>query len=129
MRFRFRSDCSSRQTDRNPSQQVIAPLGPAATLPRGLGGQLGALSMVVNVIVLWSTIYMDAALNHLLAEGFDVRDEDVCQAFVSRFSTISTCWADTPSSCPIWLPAESSTAIAAMEMAWFLLHVPVPHGF
>lgn len=30
-----------------------------------------------NVIVLWNTIYMDAVLNKLRAEGFDVRAEDV----------------------------------------------------
>jgi TnpA family transposase len=41
--------------------------------------QLGALGLVVNVIVLWNTIYVDAALNQLRAEGFDVRDEDVAR--------------------------------------------------
>ena len=41
--------------------------------------QLGALGLVVNVIVLWNTIYMDAALDLLRAEGFDVRDEDVAR--------------------------------------------------
>jgi TnpA family transposase len=40
-------------------------------------GQLGAL--VVNMIVLWNTIYMDAALAQLRAEGFPVRDEDVAR--------------------------------------------------
>jgi hypothetical protein len=43
----------------------------------GQEDQLGALGLVVNVIVLWNTIYMDAALNRLRAEGHDVRDEDV----------------------------------------------------
>ena len=38
----------------------------------GQEDQLGALGLVVNVIVLWNTIYMDAALNQLRAEGFDV---------------------------------------------------------
>ena len=45
----------------------------------GQEGQLGALGLVVNVIVLWNTIYMDAALDLLRAEGFDVRDEDVAR--------------------------------------------------
>ena len=45
----------------------------------GQEDQLGALGLVVNVIVLWNTIYMDAALNQLRAEGFDVRDEDVAR--------------------------------------------------
>ncbi len=32
---------------------------------------------MVNVIVLWNTIYMEAALSQLRAEDFDVRAEDV----------------------------------------------------
>ena len=43
----------------------------------GQEDQLGALGLVVNVIVLWNTIYMDAALDQLRAEGFDVRPTDV----------------------------------------------------
>ena len=39
--------------------------------------QLGALGLVVNVIVLWNTIYMDAALDQPRTEGFDVRPEDM----------------------------------------------------
>ena len=31
------------------------------------------------VIVLWNTLYMDAALNQLRAEGYDVREEDVAR--------------------------------------------------
>jgi TnpA family transposase len=42
----------------------------------GQEDQLGALGLVVNAIVLWNTIYMNAALDQLRAEGFDVRDED-----------------------------------------------------
>ena len=45
----------------------------------GQEDQLGALGLVVNVIVLWNTIYMDAALNQLRAEGYDVQDEDVAR--------------------------------------------------
>ena len=45
----------------------------------GQEDQLGALGLVVNVIVLWNTIYMDAALNQLRAEGYDVRNEDVAR--------------------------------------------------
>lgn len=43
----------------------------------GQEDQLGALGLVVNAIVLWNTIYMDAALDQLRREGFEVRDEDV----------------------------------------------------
>jgi TnpA family transposase len=45
----------------------------------GQEDQLGALGLVVNAIILWNTIYMDAVLNQLRAEGFDVRDEDLAR--------------------------------------------------
>ena len=45
----------------------------------GQEDQLGALGLVVNAIILWNTIYMDAALAQLRAEGFDVRDDDVAR--------------------------------------------------
>lgn len=41
--------------------------------------QLGALGLVVNMIVLWNTIYIEAALEQLRKEGFVVRDEDVAR--------------------------------------------------
>jgi hypothetical protein len=41
--------------------------------------QLGALGLVVNLAVLWNTIYMDAALNQLIAEGYQARPEDVAR--------------------------------------------------
>jgi hypothetical protein len=34
---------------------------------------------VLNIIVLWNTIYMDAALAQIRQEGFPVRDEDVAR--------------------------------------------------
>ena len=43
----------------------------------GQEDQLGALGLVLNVIVLWNTIYMDAALSQLREEGFPVHAEDV----------------------------------------------------
>lgn len=38
--------------------------------------QIGALGLVLNALVLFNTRYMDAAVNRLHADGFDVRDED-----------------------------------------------------
>ncbi len=55
----------------------------------GQEDQLGALGLVVNVIVLWNTIYMDAALNQLRAESFDVRDEDVARLSPLGFEHIN----------------------------------------
>ena len=37
---------------------------------------MSALGLVVNMIVLWNTIYMDAVLDQLRAEGYAVRPED-----------------------------------------------------
>ena len=34
---------------------------------------------MVNLVVLWNTIYMDAALSQLRAEGYEVRPEDVAR--------------------------------------------------
>ena len=45
----------------------------------GQEDQLGALGLVLNMIVLWNTIYMEAALNHLRRDGYLVRDEDVAR--------------------------------------------------
>jgi TnpA family transposase len=45
----------------------------------GQEDQLGALGLVVNAVILWNTIYMDAALAELRAEGFVVRQEDAAR--------------------------------------------------
>ena len=40
---------------------------------------MGALGLVVNVIVLWNTLYMDKALAHLQTKGLVVNPEDVAR--------------------------------------------------
>ena len=42
----------------------------------GQEDQLSALGLVVNIIVLWNTIYMSAVLDQLRAERYDVRPKD-----------------------------------------------------
>jgi TnpA family transposase len=46
---------------------------------QGQGDQLGAHGLIVNAVVLWNTIYMDAALNQLRSESFQVLDDDVAR--------------------------------------------------
>ena len=46
---------------------------------QGQEDQLGVLGLVVNVLVLWNTLYLDAALDQLQAEGHPVRGEDVAR--------------------------------------------------
>ena len=55
----------------------------------GQEDQLGALGLVVNAIVLWNTIYTNAALDQLGAEGFDVRDEDRARLLPLGFDHIN----------------------------------------
>lgn len=45
----------------------------------GQEDQLGALGLVVNIIVLWNTIYIDAALQQLRENGYQVEPEDVAR--------------------------------------------------
>ncbi len=45
----------------------------------GMEDQIGALGLVLNALVLFNTRYMDAALDRLRSEGFNVRDEDVAR--------------------------------------------------
>lgn len=42
----------------------------------GQEDQLGALGLVTNALVLWNTIYMQAALDHLREQGEDVKEEN-----------------------------------------------------
>ena len=46
---------------------------------QGQEDQLGALGLIVNAVVLWNTIYMDAALNQMRNEGFQVLDDDIAR--------------------------------------------------
>jgi hypothetical protein len=45
----------------------------------GQEDQLGALGLVVNMIVLWNTLYVEAALNQLRLEGHPVLEADVAR--------------------------------------------------
>jgi Tn3 transposase DDE domain-containing protein len=44
-----------------------------------LEDQIGVLGLVLNALVLFNTRYMDATVNQLRADGFEVRDEDVAR--------------------------------------------------
>lgn len=45
----------------------------------GQEDQLGALGLVVNVIILWNTLYINAALEQLQAEGYSIQPDDVAR--------------------------------------------------
>ena len=44
---------------------------------QGQEDQLSAIGLVTNAVVLWNTIYMEAALNHLRAQGIEIRPADL----------------------------------------------------
>ena len=46
---------------------------------RGLEDQLGALGLVLNCVVLWTTVYLDAAVRQLRAQGYPVLEEDLAR--------------------------------------------------
>ena len=43
----------------------------------GQEDQLGALGLVVNMIVLWNTLYMNKTVEYLKTTNMEVRDEDL----------------------------------------------------
>src|ERR1700691_6558627 len=45
----------------------------------GQEDQLGALGLVVNIIILWNTLYINAALDQLVGEGYSIQPEDVAR--------------------------------------------------
>jgi Tn3 transposase DDE domain len=46
---------------------------------QGQEEQLGALGLVVNALVLWNTIYIQASLDHLRHRGVQINEEDVAR--------------------------------------------------
>jgi len=55
----------------------------------GQEDQLGALGLVVNMLVLWTTQYMDLALAQMRAQGAEVRDEDVARLSPLGYSHVN----------------------------------------
>lgn len=59
---------------------ILTPVdGIIRWLPRGFSCSLGTLGLVTNAVVLWNTIYMQAALDHLRAQGETLNDEDIAR--------------------------------------------------
>jgi TnpA family transposase len=55
----------------------------------GQEDQLGALGLVLNIIVLWNTLYIEAAVQQLAREGFLVQPEDVARLSPLMFDHIN----------------------------------------
>ncbi|OYJ37810.1 hypothetical protein CI737_18700 [Escherichia coli] len=65
----------------------------------GQEDQLGTLGLVTNAVVLWNTIYMQAALDHLRAQGETLNDEDIarlsplCHGHINMLGHYGVPWA------------------------------------
>lgn len=55
----------------------------------GQENQLGALGLMVNIIVLWQTVYVQAALDHLVAIGHEIDPADVARLTPLAHPTIN----------------------------------------
>lgn len=55
----------------------------------GQEDQLGALGLVLNVLVLWNTIYIDAAIKKLKADGMRILDEDIARLSPIRWENFN----------------------------------------
>ena len=65
---------------RAPAQPIHGKRGELRQRYReGQEDQLGALGLVVNIIVLWNTLYMTAAVERLRQSGYPVLEEDVAR--------------------------------------------------
>ncbi len=55
----------------------------------GQEDQLGALGLVTNAVILWNSMYMQAALDHLSASGKTLKDEDIARLSPLKFEHIN----------------------------------------
>lgn len=55
----------------------------------GQEDQLGALGLVLNVVVLWNTVYIQKIIAELRAEGHHIRDEDIARISPLDFAHIN----------------------------------------
>jgi TnpA family transposase len=55
----------------------------------GQEDQLGALGLMLNIIVYWNTLYMQAVLEQLKSEGYPVKEDDVVRLSPLIFSHIN----------------------------------------
>ena len=69
--------------DPDPAKSGLRPhkLAPAVFHGKGEGqeDQLGALGLVINIIILWNTLYINAAFDQLAGEGYPIQPEDVAR--------------------------------------------------
>jgi hypothetical protein len=53
-----------------------------------LENQAGCLNLLTNAVIVWNTVYMQAALEALRQEGYPVQDEALTHLWPIRFAHI-----------------------------------------
>ena len=51
--------------------------------------QAGCLNLMTNAVIVWNTVYMQAAIDELREEGYDVREEDLARLSPARTKHIN----------------------------------------
>lgn len=51
--------------------------------------QAGCLNLLTNAVVVWNTVYMQAAIAQLRQEGFPIQDEDLAHLSPARYEHIN----------------------------------------
>ncbi|GAA3801971.1 hypothetical protein GCM10022226_22240 [Sphaerisporangium flaviroseum] len=69
----------------------------------GMEDQLGTLGLALNAVVWWNSLYLDAAVKDLRAQGFPATDEMCARLSPIQYDHINS-WAVTPSPAPTWPP-------------------------
>jgi TnpA family transposase len=54
----------------------------------GQANQAGCLNLLTNAVIVWNTVYMQAALNAIRQEGYPVQEEDLAHLWPIRFAHI-----------------------------------------
>ena len=62
-----------------PAPSAMARRASCSTTASAAWHQLGVLGLVLNAVVLWTTVYLNAALEQLKAQSYPVREEDTAR--------------------------------------------------
>jgi hypothetical protein len=54
----------------------------------GQANQAGCLNLLTNAVIVWNTVYMQAALDAIRREGYPVQEEDLAHLWPIRFAHI-----------------------------------------
>ena len=54
----------------------------------GQGNQAACLNLLTNAVIVWNTVYMQAALDALRHEGYPIQEEDLVPLWPTRFTHV-----------------------------------------